>query len=199
MAITRYKLVGVLRSSAGAPSTSSIVWVRKLIQNDCNDCKCQYLECEESLTRLGHACLDARLAHHRWQRLEIEGRRPFVALRKMVRGWEVRLFLAGVFLQVCCQFLPAACRQTAHSRILGQFRLCIMSRRMVYFVRISFEKLTNPRLKWFAALVKFKGKEFEPTGNVFQVEGALSNLAPLNRWPQCVSVFMSGFHAGDVR
>ena len=73
-------------------------------------------------------------------------------------------------------------------------------RRAVDFVRISFEKLTNPRLKWLAALVKFKdGKEFEPKGNAFQVKGALSNaatLASLNRWPQCVSVFMSGSPRG---
>ena len=46
---------------------------------------------------------------------EIEGRRPFVerggAPAAPVRGWELRLFLAGVFvLQVCCQFMPAACR-----------------------------------------------------------------------------------------
>ena len=77
-------------------------------------------------------------------------------------------------------------------------------RRAVDFVRISFEKLTTPRLKWLAALVKFQdGKEFEPKGNAFQVKGALSNaatLASLNRWPQCVSVFMSGSpHLGDVR
>ena len=52
-------------------------------------------------------------------------------------------------------------------------------RRAVDFVRISFEKLTNPRL-WLAALVKFKdGKEFEPKGNAFQVKGALSNAATL--------------------
>ena len=32
-------------------------------------------------------------------------------VREVVRGWELRLFLAGVFvLQVCCQFMPAACR-----------------------------------------------------------------------------------------
>ena len=46
---------------------------------------------------------------------EIESRRPFVerggAPAAPVRGWELRLFLAGVFvLQVCCQFMPAACR-----------------------------------------------------------------------------------------
>ena len=45
---------------------------------------------------------------------------------------------------------------------------------------VSCEKLTNPRVKWLAALVKFKdGKEFEPTGNAFQVKGALSNAATL--------------------
>ena len=53
-------------------------------------------------------------------------------------------------------------------------------RRAVDFVRISFEKLTTPRLKWLAALVKFQdGKEFEPKGNAFQVKGALSNAATL--------------------
>ena len=32
-------------------------------------------------------------------------------VREVVRGWELRLFLAGVFvLQVCSQFMPAACR-----------------------------------------------------------------------------------------
>ena len=77
-------------------------------------------------------------------------------------------------------------------------------RRAVDFVRISFEKLTTPRLKWLAALVKFQdGKEFEPKGNAFQVKGALSNaatLASLDRRPQCVSVFMSGSpRLGDVR
>ena len=44
--------------------------------------------------------------------------------------------------------------------------------------------------------MKFEdGKEFEPTGNAFQVKGALANaatLAPLNRLPQCFSVFLSG-------
>ena len=47
-------------------------------------------------------------------------------------------------------------------------------RRAVDFVRISFEKLTNPRLKWLAELVKFKdGKEFEPKGKAFQSEGRI--------------------------
>ena len=45
--------------------------------------------------------------------------------------------------------------------------------------------------------MKFEdGKEFEPTGNAFQVKGAFANdatlAAPLNRLPQYVSVFMSG-------
>ena len=45
--------------------------------------------------------------------------------------------------------------------------------------------------------MKFEdGKEFEPTGSAFQVKGAFANAAtlasPLNRLPQCVSVFMSG-------
>ena len=53
-------------------------------------------------------------------------------------------------------------------------------RRAVDFVRISFEKLTNPRLKWLAALVKFKdGKEFEPKGKAFKVKGELTDAATL--------------------
>ena len=45
--------------------------------------------------------------------------------------------------------------------------------------------------------MKFEdGGEFEPTGNAFKVKGTLSDAAtlaaPLNRLPQCVSVFMSG-------
>ena len=88
--------------------------------------------------------------------------------------------------------------------IMSMLKAVHSPRRAVDFVRISFEKLTTPRLKWLAALVKFQdGKEFEPKGNAFQVKGALSNaatLASLNRRPQCVSVFMSGSpHLGDVR
>ena len=53
-------------------------------------------------------------------------------------------------------------------------------RRAVYCVRISFEKLTNPRFKWLAALVKFQdGKEFEPKGKAFKVTGDLSDAATL--------------------
>ena len=131
-------------------------------------------------------------------------------------GWAPDCWSESVSLlsvHVCSDDLRLA-GHTARSRVPAGFRLCIhiMSmlkavhspRRAVDFVRISFEKLTTPRLKWLAALVKFQdGKEFEPKGNAFQVKGALSNaatLASLNRWPQCVSVFMSGSpHLGDVR
>ena len=73
-----------------------------------------------------------------------------------------RLFLAGcvsaslLSAHVCSVDLRLA-GQTAHSQAPGGFRLCIhiMSmlkvvhspRRAVSFVRISFEKLTNPRVK----------------------------------------------------
>ena len=133
------------------------------------------------------------------------------------RGWARACWSESVSLlsvHVCSDDLRLA-GQTAHGQALGGYRLCIpllsllskavhSPRRVVYFARISFEKLTTPRLKWLAALVKFQdGKEFEPKGKAFKVKGELTDaatLASLNRWPQCVSVFMSGSpHLGDVR
>ena len=126
------------------------------------------------------------------------GDRGQTSVRGKGRG-SGRWFGAGSFgysLLEClfCKFAVSSCLplagQTAHSRVPAGFRLCIhiMSmlkavhspRRAVDFVRISFEKLTNPRLKWLAALVKFQdGKEFEPRGNAFKVTGDLTNAATL--------------------
>ena len=66
------------------------------------------------------------------------------------------------------------------THIMSMLKAVHSPRRVIYCVRIPFEKLTNPRLKWLAALVKFKdGKEFEPTGNAFKVTGDLTDAATL--------------------
>ena len=118
----------------------------------------------------------------------------------MVRGWELRLFFAGgvsaslLSVHACrlqdkqltagsqedsgCALISCPCWKAVHS-----------PRRVSYCVRISFEKLTNPRLKWLAALVKFQdGKEFEPKGYAFQVKGALSNAATFSFTQSLASV-----------
>ena len=65
-------------------------------------------------------------------------------------------------------------------RIMSMLKAVHSPRRAVDFVRISFEKLTNPRLKWLVALVKFQdGKDFEPRGNAFKVTGDLTDAATL--------------------
>ena len=109
------------------------------------------------------------------------------------RGWAPDCWSESVSLlsvHVCSDDLRLA-GQTAHGQALGGYRLCIpllsllskavhSPRRVVYFVRISFEKLTTPHLKWLAALVKFQdGKEFEPKGKAFKVKGELTDAATL--------------------
>ena len=153
------------------PLTSSVVWVRELARNkDSVVSTCSVSPVVEFLAGLGGGA----------------GRGG--------RGWARACWSESVSLlsvHVCSDDLRLA-GQTAHGQALGGYRLCIpllsllskavhSPRRVVYFVRISFEKLTTPRLKWLAALVKFQdGKEFEPKGNAFQVKGALSNAATLD-------------------
>ena len=145
-------------------------------------------------------------------------------MRADVRSWKGEglrqlLFGAGSFgysLLECsfCKFAVSSCLplagQTAHSRVPAGFRLCIhiMSmlkavhspRRAVDFVRISFEKLTTPRLKWLAALVKFQdGKEFEPKGNAFQVKGAFVQRRDLSFTQSLASVRFCVYEWFDVR
>ena len=57
----------------------------------------------------------------------------------MVRGWEFRLFLAGVFvLQVCSQFMPAACR--THSSQPGPSRIPVVHSYHVHVESSAFSQ-----------------------------------------------------------
>ena len=77
-----------------------------------------------------------------------------------------------------------------HSYVVLVVESCAFSKTGGLFCSHLFCKVADSQMKFE------DGKEFEPTGNAFQVKGAFANdatlAAPLNRLPQYVSVFMSG-------